>query len=380
MVNWTDLPHLPLPAALNSDTVNLVKFPLIHKPVTRENVALFNAMLDYIREDRASGAIWYPLEKTKSGGVSVKGLRGRKAYGLWQANGRFELVMIASVRGMYHFVLGRANKDSSEPTGRESYRLFEDICSMMNIDLAAHAIPNGKDVKLTIPKPIIRLGEFAERYGLVGKGANIPHVHHLDLNSSHMAGVAEANPDLRPAIEHIYAQRKKNKMYKSVLTHAYGFFQSQWCNLGGHGYSLANLSKDALEFTNRMVTTLAERFTAAGAKILLYNTDGFWFVGDPLEIPGLYGNDLGQYKFDHVDCLFNVKSKGCYQYIENGKYEPVYRGTSTYEAIVPRSEWIWDDIYKGQDVLFELDPADLKVKEVIDHGEESIFDALGSLR
>ena len=33
--------------------------------------------------------------------------------------------------------------------------------------------------------------------------------------------------------------------------------------------------------------------------------------------------------------------------IENGKYNPVFRGRSTYDDIVPREEWSWGDIYKG---------------------------------
>jgi hypothetical protein len=95
---------------------------------------------------------------------------------------------------------------------------------------------------------------------------------------------------------------------------------------------------------------LSKSLSELGYRILAYNTDGIWyqsFTGDAYH-DASEGADIGQWKTDHSDCKIRFKSRGCYEYIEDGVYTPVFRGTSSYERIVPRDQWVWGDIYSGE--------------------------------
>ena len=49
-------------------------------------------------------------------------------------------------------------------------------------------------------------------------------------------------------------------------------------------------------------------------------------------------------------------SDGAYEFIEDGVYHPVLRGTSTLDAVQPdRSKWTWGDIYRQAVVCYKFD-------------------------
>ena len=90
---------------------------------------------------------------------------------------------------------------------------------------------------------------------------------------------------------------------------------------------------------------------------ILYNTDGVWYYspnGKPYHGEG-EGKGIGCWENDHLDCKWRAKSKGCYEFIEEGKYSPVVRGLTKYDKIKPdRTTWEWGDIFKKEAEVIQL--------------------------
>ena len=74
------------------------------------------------------------------------------------------------------------------------------------------------------------------------------------------------------------------------------------------------------------------------------STDCIWYEGEIYHGEG-EGKALGEWSNDHTNCTFRAKSKGVYEYIENGKYTVVARGYYELDKIKPRDLWSWGDIY-----------------------------------
>ena len=90
-----------------------------------------------------------------------------------------------------------------------------------------------------------------------------------------------------------------------------------------------------------IIEELAQKLTDSGRMPLLWNVDGLWYLGDEYHGDG-EGSELGQWENDHVNCRFRAKTRGAYEYIENGVYTPVIRG-------VPndiKKNWSWGDIFE----------------------------------
>lgn len=220
--------------------------------------------------------------------------------------------------------------------GRTCYAKFKEVCEDFKIDLKKYAISNGEEVKKLIETTKI---DFFGQSGKTYYG-----VHHLDLNSSYMSGIAYNTPELYPVIKEIYDKRKEDPIYKDILTHTFGYFQSQGCTVNNLPYAYANLSKQAIEFNNRYIENLSQKLKESGHYVLAYNTDGIWYSGDVYHDEN-EGKDLGQWKNDHINCKIRFKSKGAYEYEENSKYHPVVRGRTKLDKIKPRDQWVWGDIY-----------------------------------
>ena len=175
-----------------------------------------------------------------------------------------------------------------------------------------------------------------------------------------MAGIAEYEPKLEPVINKIYKERKINPVNKDILTRTYGFMQSEWCRVNinnkVYSYAFAHLSKAAMEVNNRKIDYLLDELELSGRKILATNTDGIWYTGE-LYHDEHEGTKLGQWKHDHKNCMIRFKSKGSYEYEEDGKYHAVVRGLTKLDKIKPREKWEWGDIYKeGSEIaMFTFD-------------------------
>lgn len=321
--------------------VNYIKIPKNCRPLNQENILWFNEIYQTILND--SVYTWNKIKWTKSGGISKKTVQ--PAYDVIQrSNATIEMV-IYDFLGSFRIIMG---KDTVEEviSGSDSFREFVKICNKHDIDLSDFAITNGEEVKKEIEKPKIELVRAS-------KGVTYKCAHHLDINSSYMAGIAEAFPELDVAIQEIYKGRKQNPVNKHILTHSFGFFQSRWCNIGGGQYTLAHMSKAAISFNNRLIEDLTRRLEAADYDVLAYNTDGIWYYGDEEPFHDYdEGTELGQWKNDHVGVQLRFKSKGAYEFIEDGKVNVVLRGLCALDKIKKRDEWDWDDLFSdGSEVL-----------------------------
>lgn len=307
-----------------------------------EGVNNFNNIIKFWQSKYSK---WNTIKRTPSGGISTKYRAQRlPAWDFTVKKAYIELtVLTADICARYQV---STHKNDTETIGKniggsQAYRIFVSICKKHGIDLRELAIDNGEEVKKQIASPMIKC--MNERY-LFKTWKN---VHHIDLNSSYMSGIAKAYPVLEPAISEIYNKRKDpdhNAEYKSVLNCSYGYFQSEYCQVGGHKYALAQLSLAARQYNDAYINNLIENMDDGTRVILAINTDGIWYMGREYH-DWREGKELGQWKHDHMNCQFRMKSGGAYEYIENGKYTPVVRGSTRLDEILDRSDWKWGDIF-----------------------------------
>lgn len=250
----------------------------------------------------------------------------------------------------YRIQLNVVFSDDDGISGRTAFRKFNEVCKDFGIDLSKYVVDEqtGLSIKNTIPKLPIRLCDESL------KGVELSNLHHLDLNSSFLSGVAKKYPEIEPAISKIYNNRKSgdeetNKLYKAILTHSYGYFQSEYLKIDNvkTPYGLSELSKTAVEFNNRYIDELSVKLIKNGNKIIAYNTDGIWYTGNIYHDEN-EGTGLGKWKNDVINSHGIFRSCGAYQYVTyNGDYptiKTVLRGTCDLEKIKPREEWSFGDI------------------------------------
>ena len=97
---------------------------------------------------------------------------------------------------------------------------------------------------------------------------------------------------------------------------------------------------------NARIREVTGELLAAGRTPLLYNTDGIWYVGGPLESGAKHGPGVGNWENDHLALRFRAKSRGAYEYEDEEGYHPVVRGRTKLDESKPRSEWEWGDVFK----------------------------------
>lgn len=341
MEDFTKRPEFAgMPAGHQNTHMNYLNIPRIPMKLTDENVALFNKQVDYFEKIKLP-----KLKRTQSGGIA------KVSYGYgWDVHliGRsaFELT-VTTWFSTYRLVLTNnvdADGGPTKITGRQAYVMMRREFEKDGIDLEDYAVPDGKEIKKTeIEPPMIMATENLEF------GKTYENVSHLDFHSSYPGGLARLHPGMRKTIERIYAKRKssdKDAELKLALDASIGFFQSQYCKIGGHGYALANLSRDAVNDNNERIRRVTKELIEYGRTPLLYNTDGIWYAGEPLETGADYGPGVGRWENDHLALRFRAKSKGSYEFIDEDGYHPVVRGRTKYDEIKPRSEWTWGDIFK----------------------------------
>ena len=282
---------------------------------------------------------YHYIERTTAGSIPI-GV-GRLKLPCWDlriTKSVAELTVLES-NGMYRLqfrsVVGDTEDDNSKKIyGSQAFKKFKDKCKEMNVDLEKFRISyeEGLKVKSTIEKPFICYRRNISNLTFI-------NVHHVDFHSSYPAGASNAFPELRPVFEYFYKGRKKAKINKAVMNFTIGFMQSYMVK-----YGFSHISKAAISDNNTRVLTLASEMEDAGRTILLFNTDGFWYMGDIYHGEG-EGEEMGQWSNDHTNCTFRAKSPGVYEYMENDVYTPVVRGKTKLDAIKTRDKWEWGDIY-----------------------------------
>ena len=341
MEDFTKRPEFAgMPVGHQETYMNYLNFPRIAWKFTDENVAIFNAQVNYFK------SINLPkIERTPRGAIR----RCSIGYA-WDVqkigNSAIELT-VTTWYATYRLVLtNNVDEDggATQMTGRKAYVTMRREFKKDGIDLEKYAVENGKEIKKhEIEPPMI----MATNHLQFGK--TYENVHHLDFHSSYPGGLANKNPEMRKTIERIYAKRKssgKDGELKLALDASIGFFQSQYCKINKHGYALANLARDAVNDNNERIRRVTDELVASGRIPLLYNTDGIWYLGEPLECGADYGPGVGRWENDHTALKFRAKSRGAYEYIDADGYHPVVRGRTKLEETKSRDAWQWGDIFQ----------------------------------
>lgn len=331
-------PYLKLKHAEWSSVPNALLIPVSKLHYNKENVELFNKIYFYLKDNKA----WSKIRRTPSGAISndIPLSQRFNRWDLRQSKVWIEITIIEAA-GMWRVQMSPGNdKETPILSGHQAFFAFDRFVKKFGIVLSGYAIENGLEIHTSIEKPLILL-----KHEPLIKDKEFSGVHHIDFHSSYPAGLVNSHPEFSEAINYLYDNRKRKQEYKDLLNYSIGFFHSKWC-----GYKYAQLAKDAIVDSNKRVLELAKRVEKNGGRILLYNTDGFWYQGPVYHGEG-EGEKLGQWSNDHVNCRFRAKSAGAYEYIENEEYHPVLRGYTKLDEVKARSNWEWGDIYHNEAVI-----------------------------
>ena len=322
-----DANYLKMPVyAINNNEVGAHQFNILYKEVMEQTK-------------------WKTIVRTRSGGVSIA--RNNFRPPMWdvrRTNACIEITVIwkKMLRIQFRQLADISKEDGEEKhkteiNGMKAFLRFAQEAKKNGIDIGKYAVSNGAEIKKEIEPYIIKLEN--ELY----KDKVFMNCHHLDFHNSFPAGLVNTHPEFRKTVEYFYEKRKENEINKAVLNYTIGYCQSiHACNA-----RYATLSRDAINDNNARLRELAERLKKAGCVILLWNTDGIWYKGPVYHGEG-EGKRLGEWENDHTNCQLRIKSRGAYEFIENGKYYPVLRGYTKLDRVKPRSEWKWGDIYQEE--------------------------------
>lgn len=260
---------------------------------------------------------------------------GELIIGMWQGWWRIQLRPVE---------LQEDNK-GRKITGKKAFYTLVKLLQEDNVDIYTYAIINKMVAK--------QINDVTDRYIIEAEneadfGKTFESAHHIDFHSSFPAGLVNTHPEFKNVINKLYNNRHENEMNKAILNLSIGYMHSPHI-----GYCFAQLAQDAINDNNKRVKEIAKRLKKAGRKILLYNTDGIWYTGEVYHGDG-EGDALGEWRNDHINCTFRMKSQGSYEFIENNQYYPVVRGSTILDKEKPRTEWVWGDIFKATLIKFEL--------------------------
>lgn len=320
--------------------------------LTKDAVEIYNELLAYLKTTELNKII-----RTKSGAIA-QGPKNRlinsAAYDVVSTAHGARLTIILGP-DIYVLKVGKTKQDKTDIYPAQAFELFRDKCEEYGIDLDNYKITNGAEIKKTIPKPII---DMVELHDVNHPG--LDNVHHIDFHNSYPAGLCNEYPEFRPVVKYFYDLRRVDEINKAVLNYTIGQFHSL---KHGHTAELAPLAKAAITDNNFRILMLSMELELSGRRVIGHNTDGIWYQGDIYHGAG-EGTDLGQWENDHTNCKFRAKSAGAYEYIENGKYCAVVRGTLALDSIKPdRDTWSWGDIYSSDVLEYYFDENDfIKIK------------------
>ena len=308
---------------------------------TEENAKVFNEIYQFIIKTDMN-----ILERAPGGSIrkGPKYLRNFYAYDIQKSSLGVQLTISLDgyLRVVKFGLFGKETAPDIYPT--KAFKMFTDKCLEYGINLDDYAIANGREVKENTDRVPIDMDK-----SIIDK--TLYRVNHLDFHSSFPAGLANTHPEFKPVMEHFYNIRKVDPAAKFLMNSGIGFMCTEKF---GFKARLAHLRKDAIEDNNRRIDEMRLRLIINGRRIIGHNTDGIWYQGAPYHGEG-EGKALGQWENDHVNCMFRAKSDGAYEFIEAGEYHAVQRGQTTLDAIKPRDQWVWGDIYKASVIGWKFD-------------------------
>lgn len=319
---------------------NKIKIPVHKLHISEEGAHQFNLIYRELLTRNYNKII-----RTPSGGVSIA--KGNFRPPMWDCSytkACIEITIIGlgrMVRVQFRQVVNdlaeteEESKQTKDLNGRQAFVAFKALLKKSGIDLDEYAIDNGEEVKKTIPQYLIKATN-KNNFDKV-----LENCHHIDFHNSFPAGLCNTHPEFRPVIEKLYEERKTKPINKAILNYSIGFFQS----VKGCQARWAHLSRDAIVDNNNRIMDLCDKLVESNRKILLLNTDGIWYQGEVYHGEG-EGKRLGEWENDHTNCILRIKSRGAYEFMENGEYHPVLRGYTKLDKVKPRYQWQWGDIYQ----------------------------------
>lgn len=321
-------------------TVNAKKIPVTIFDISESGANEFNEIYRFHLENFEN-----KIKRTPSKGISLDRRDFRPP--MWDHREKKSCFEITSImtNGMRRFQFRSPLKpEESKETvelvgGHKAVELFaRKLKQLTGIDLYRYRVWNGLELRSTAPKYITKVNRsMCFESSCIEDCRTYQGVHHIDFHSSFGAGLANAYPEFRDTVNYFFDRRHKHPEYKSLLNSAVGTFWSpDYLNA-----AYAPLAIAAISDNNRRLMEVTEALEESGRVPLLWNTDGVWYLGDIYHGPG-EGKGLGEWENDHVNCTFRVKSRGAYEYIENGVYHPVIRGVPN----IKKTSWKWGDIYK----------------------------------
>lgn len=316
--------------------INYLLIPVTQFDISPEGAKQFNVIYKWLESRRG----WSTIPRTKSGGIKIGKELMFPSWDIKKSRNCIELTILAE-EGMWRIQF-RVKTAEQKMSGHTAFVRLKRYLLAKGIDLDKYAIQNGAEVKATITPAPIGLAR------LMYVNHTFNDVHHIDFHSSYPAGLVNTHPEFKEVISEIYEKRHEDEVNKAILNYSIGFMQS----IIGCGARWAHLSKDAIHDNNKRVLELGKKLEKTGRVVLMYNTDGIWYMGAIYHGDG-EGDGLGQWTNDHTNCQWRAKSDGAYEYIENGEYHPIIRGVSNELKL----DWEWGDIYKNKAIapVFRFD-------------------------
>jgi hypothetical protein len=321
---------------------NLKLIPVTLFDINDRGMNDFNEVYNYVKNYEEIT----PITWTPSGGISTSRRNFLPPmYGIKAGRSFVELVVLIK-EGMWRFQFRNDyKKQETVMPGTKAITMFARKLHTEGIDLYKYLVYNGIKERDTVPKYIIKTdARYCPEVEDIKDAPIWENVNHIDFHSSFAGGLANAYPEFRNALEFFYKNRKQNPEYKGVLNSTVGIMWSEHYK----GCGFVRLAKAAITDNNKRLMDLTKRLEESGRIPLLWNTDGVWYHGDIYHGEG-EGSGLGEWENDHVNCKFRVKSRGCYEYIEDGCYYPVARGVAEERKV----GWDWGSIFKPGNELIK---------------------------
>lgn len=308
---------------------------------------------------------------TNGGHLSKRPMGNRYAWSKTPSTNTFELVVVYAGQ-VYKFVFwpGRFDHNGEKVikvSGRAALNKFRKEAGHLVPEFALTDNNEVAEVKKLIEKPKIELSPLARMMkDFTYEADEETTIFHLDIHSAYPAGVAATTPVLKKYMEDLYWAKEHGDPDAKLLLNA-GIGAMQSLKITGRRYP--ELSRRGIAWTNAELNRMSTILRELDCSILAYNTDGIWVISkNGLPKLNCIGPNLGQWDIDHVVEKIRFKSAGAYEYIENGQYKPVIRGRTRLDAVKPREQWQWGDIFNHDAIVirYQFNAATGFIEEVID--------------
>ncbi len=255
---------------------------------------------------------------TKSGGISYQNKNLGRVYHISIYKQYNVEILVKDEDGYTRIQYRDGVKDENDIPGTKAYKELTDN-GRLEGDIEEQPEKLDKWYQITLFNPML-------------KNLTIKNVHHIDLNSAFPYYLQQIHPRFKDKVLYHYNNRKKEPISKAVMNHGIGLMRFKMPNTWK---KIMHLVKERLERECKNID----------GDIIAFNTDGIWFTG---KWNGKSSTELGRFKLDHQNCTIRFKSRGTYEYIEDGIYNPVQRG-------VPKEfNKVWGDIYNNNPKKIKL--------------------------